>query len=191
MTRAARVLGLVIAALATSATAQKVEKTCQIITTKSTCKLECVAKSSSQTCDEPYNTCRSTCGLYDQQNTPAVADLLRALVLRTSAGDPPFEKRLSLAEPAAITILNVLQQQIWSGAQPGTYVVILFAPKDGEFQLKLVNQLKDEIVPADKDQLIIIFLLDPSTYAALKAKDPSIEVMVQQARDIITKTILR
>jgi hypothetical protein len=191
MTRAARFLGLALVALATSANAQKVEKTCQIITTKSTCKLECVAKSFSQNCDEPYNTCRSTCGLYDQQNTPAVADIFHALVQRTDASDSPFEKRLSLAEPVAKAILINLQEKIWKGAEPGVYVIVLIAPKNEGFQLQFVNQLKEGMVPADKGQLIVIFFLDSRTYAALKLKDPSIETIIQQAKDIVSKTALK
>ncbi|MEA2822376.1 MAG: hypothetical protein QOJ86_4380 [Bradyrhizobium sp.] len=191
MTRAARFLGLALVALATSANAQKVEKTCQIVTTKSICKLECIAKSFSQNCDEPYNTCRSTCGLYDQQKTPAVADIFHGLVQRTNTGDPPFEKRLLLAEPAAKAILLDLQEQIWKGADSGVYVIVLFAPRNEGFKLQFVNRLKEDMPPADKGQLVLIFFLDPGTYSALKLKDPSIETMIQQAKDIVSKTVLR
>src|SRR5882757_5459090 len=93
MIRALSLFGLGMFLFVASASAQRIEKICEIKPTKSTCKLECVAKSYSQSCDEPYNTCRSTCGLYDQQNNPAVAEVLHALVQRTASNDFPFEKR--------------------------------------------------------------------------------------------------
>jgi citrate lyase synthetase len=175
--------------MATTAAAQKIEKVCEIKPTKSTCKLECGAKSYSQSCDEPYNTCRSTCGLYDQEQKPAVAELLHALVQRTTSSEFPFDKRLELAASGLTIILQALQNEIAKGARPGLYVVILFAPRGEGFKLQFMTQLKDGAVPTEKDQLVVIFVFDKATFAALQLKEPSIEVMIKEARDLVTKRI--
>src|SRR5947209_4680559 len=40
--------------------------TCRLGPSKSECRLSCMSPSLSQTCDDPLNVCRSTCGLYDK-----------------------------------------------------------------------------------------------------------------------------
>lgn len=189
MIRVLSVVACCAIAMATGAAAQKIEKICEIKPTKSTCKLECVAKSHSQSCDEPYNTCRSTCGLYDQEQKPAVAELLHALVQRTTSSEFPFDKRLELAAAGLTSILQALQNEMARGARPGLYVVILIAPRGEGFKLQFVTRLRDGAVPVDKDQLVVIFVLDQATYAALQFREPSIEAMVKEARDLVTKRI--
>jgi hypothetical protein len=176
--------------MSATAAAQRIEKTCEIKSTKSVCKLECAAKSYSQSCDEPFNTCRSTCGLYDQQDRPAVAELLHALVQRTTSSDYPFERRLSQASSGLTMILSIVQQEIFKrNVAPGVNVVILFAPKSGEFKLAYVGRLKDGPVPTEADQLVVIFVLDPATYKSLDAKEPSIEALIKEARETVLKRV--
>jgi|SRR6516164_9641517 len=184
---------LVAGALASAAAAPPIEKACQIQPTKSVCKLECAAMSASQSCDEPFNTCRSTCGLYDRSRAPAVTVLLDTMSRRTGSGAPPLAKQIEVSASALQDILVALRGKVIDKSiRPGTQVLILFAPGSAEvIKLIALFPFSLEPVPAEKDQLVVVFVLDERTFAVLQSNDIKIENLVSEAKELVSERLLR
>jgi hypothetical protein len=179
-------LALMMAGSATAA--PPMERYCEIKPTKSICKLECAAKSSSQVCDEPFNTCRSTCGLFDGDKNPAVATLLYALAQR---GAPSPIERLEQSRRLTAELLGLLRRFLDAANPTNTYVIVLVAIPGEGFKLRSIGPMLGEAVPSDRNELVIIIVLDDGTIAALQSSDPSVQSLVNQATELVAPRIRR
>jgi hypothetical protein len=124
--------------------------------------------------------------LYDGSKSPAVSALLDTLTRRTNAGGISPDKQVYASARALKPVLTELHKQVLDKKIGlGTQVIILFAPKEKEVQLKALFRYGNEPVSADKDQMIIIFLLDKSTFEMFRTADLKIDDVLSDASKFV------